>query len=113
MLKRYVALTLACMAGLLVVVYAGDYGVLQLRIHSNGNVFGTVTVHRYCAVPQKSGKLEFLSTDPQDQTCVRAIFPHLGDPDACLDVDPDASHGSMSCFRGRQSNSTKMQRKRL
>jgi hypothetical protein len=80
MLKRYIALTLACLAGVLLVAYAGDYGLLQLRIRGNGNAFGTVTVHRYYAVPQKSGKLEFLSTDPQDQTCVHALFPHLGDP---------------------------------
>ena len=78
MLKRYVALTLGCLAGVLLVLYAGDYGILQLRIRSNGNVFGTVTVHRFYAVPQKSGKLEFLSTDPQDQTCVRSLFPHMG-----------------------------------
>ena len=78
--RRYIALTLACTAGVLVVLYAGDFGILQLRIHDNGNAFGTVTVHRYYAVPQKSGKLEFLSTDPQDQTCVHSLFPHLGDP---------------------------------
>jgi hypothetical protein len=79
MLKRYITLTFACIAGAAVIAYAGDYGLLQLRIHNgNGNAFGTVTVHRYYAVPQKSGKLEFLSTDPQDQTCVHSLFPHLG-----------------------------------
>ena len=79
MLKRYIVLTLACIASAALVAYACDYGLLQLRIR-NGNAFGTVTVHRYYAVPQKSGKLEFLSTDPHDQTCVHSLFPHLGDP---------------------------------
>jgi len=80
MLKRYAALTLGLIAVVLFLVYAGDYLILELRIHSNKNAFGTVTVHRYYAVPQKSGKLEFLSTDPQDQTCVHSLFPHMGNP---------------------------------
>jgi len=80
MLKRYIALSLACIAGTLLVVYAGDYVVLQLRIRGHGNAFGTVTVRRYYAVPQKSGKVEFLSAEPQDQTCVHSLFPQMGSP---------------------------------
>jgi hypothetical protein len=36
-------------------------------------------VRRYYAVPQKSGKIEFLHADPQEQNCVHSLFPHMGD----------------------------------
>jgi hypothetical protein len=78
MRKRSIALTFASLAGVLLALYVGDYVFLQLRIQP-GNAFASVTVRRYYAVPQKSGKIEFLQADAQDQTCVRALFPHMGD----------------------------------
>lgn len=78
MRKRYIALTFASLAGVLLALYVGDYVFLWLRIQ-RGNTFGSVTVRRYYAVPQKSGKIEFLQAEPQDQTCVRSLFPHMGD----------------------------------
>jgi hypothetical protein len=62
---------------LLAVLYAGDYAVLRLR---GGNGFGTVLVRPYYAVRQKNGKPDYYFLDPQNQTCVHALFPHLGDP---------------------------------
>jgi hypothetical protein len=79
MWKRYIACTLAGLAGLLVILYIGDYVVLRLRM-SNGSGLGEMTVHRYYAVQLKSGKIDFLPADPQQQTCTQSLFPHMGDP---------------------------------
>ena len=65
-----------------VTAYAIDYGVLRYRIARNQAPYGTVTVRPYYAVPQKDHKTEFLFDDPQDETCVNALFPHVGD-DPC------------------------------
>jgi hypothetical protein len=61
------------------VVYILDYAVLRVRIATNHNPFGTVTVRPYYAVPQKNHKTEFLFDDPQNETCVHSLFPHAGD----------------------------------
>ena len=61
------------------VLYAGDYLVLRYRIARNQSPFGTVTVRPYYAMPRKDHKVEFLFQDPEDDTCVNALFPHLGD----------------------------------
>lgn len=79
MWKRYTAWSLAGLAAALVVIYAGDYVVLRIRMHAGGNVFSTMTVHRYYSVPQKNGKFEFLALDPQQQTCTHSLFPEMGD----------------------------------
>ncbi len=60
-------------------IYAGDYLLLRYRVATNRQAFGTVTVRPYYAVPQKDHKTEFLFDDPEDQTCVHSLFPHLGD----------------------------------
>lgn len=64
------------------VVYVCDYIWLRFRMATNRNPYGTVTVQRYYAVPQKDGKTQFLFDDPQDQTCVYSLFPHVND-DPC------------------------------
>jgi len=60
-------------------IYLVDYAVLRFRVATNSSPFGTVTVRPYYAVPQKNHTTEFLVGDPTDETCVRALFPHLGD----------------------------------
>jgi len=37
-----------------------------------------VQINKYYAVPQKNGKTEFEPGEPETQTCVNTIFPHLG-----------------------------------
>ena len=78
MSKPYIALTFAALAGVLLASYLGDCAFLSLRIHRGENPLGSVTVRRYYAVPQKSGKIEFLHADPQEQNCVHSVFPHMG-----------------------------------
>jgi hypothetical protein len=80
MSKRHIMIGFAGLAGVFVLLYAGDYVVLRVRIRSRGNAFGSMIVRRYYAVPQKGGKIEFLSADPQQQTCTYSLFPQMGDP---------------------------------
>ena len=61
------------------VSYAADFAWLHFRLATHLNVLATVTVHPYYAVPQKNHKVEFLFEEPHDETCVEALFPHLGD----------------------------------
>jgi len=57
-----------------VLAYAVDYAVLRLR----RSPLSTVEVQPYYSVPLKDGKTEFMYLDPQNQACVRSLFPHLG-----------------------------------
>ena len=65
-------------AGLLALVYAGDYASVRMPFPKNRTLYDTVTVRPYYDVTLKSGKSEFYFLDPQKQTCVNSLFPHLG-----------------------------------
>jgi hypothetical protein len=64
---------------LLLALYSGDYLVLRYRIVRKREPFGTVTVYRYYAIQKKANKTEYVFLDSQSETCVHALFPHLGD----------------------------------
>ena len=66
------------LAGLLALVYLGDYAAVRLPIPRGRNVFGTVTVRPYYAVTLKNGKSDFYFLDSQKRTCVNSLFPHMG-----------------------------------
>jgi hypothetical protein len=72
---KQVALITVC---LLALVYAGDYASIRIPIPKGRAAYGTVVVRPYYDVGLKSGKSDFYFLDPQDQTCVNALFPHLG-----------------------------------
>jgi hypothetical protein len=76
-LKRFVGATILFAAGVLVIAYAVDYGVFRSRMAAN-KALGQVTVRRYDAVEQKSGKTVFLFEPPQTQACVNSLFPRAG-----------------------------------
>ena len=59
--------------------YVVDYGVLRIRVLAGKEPFDTVNVQPVYAVPQKDHRTEFLVGDAQNQTCVRSLFPHMGD----------------------------------
>jgi len=61
-------------------VYACDFLLLRFKIATNRHAFDTVTIQPLYAVPQKDGKTEFLTGDPQDQACANSLFPQAGDP---------------------------------
>ena len=59
-------------------LYGGDYAWVRFRIAKTRNPYGVVKVQPYYAVRQKNGKDEFYFLEPQNQACVRSLFPHLG-----------------------------------
>jgi hypothetical protein len=59
---------------LLVLAFSFDY--IQLR--RNQNALGSVTVNRYYAVTLKNKKTDYSAAEPEIQTCVNSVFPHLG-----------------------------------
>lgn len=64
---------------LLSATYASDYLWLRLRLLLHRNPYSAITVQPYYAVPNKNAKGEqYFFVDPQSQTCVRSLFPHLG-----------------------------------
>jgi hypothetical protein len=69
--KRAAALVVLAVAA----VYAGDYLWARLR---GARALDTVQVQPYYAVPLRDGKTEFMLLDPENRTCVRALFPHFG-----------------------------------
>lgn len=63
---------------MLCLIYAGDYTSVRFRIPKGRVPFGTVQVQRYYSVTKKNGEPDFYFNPPQDQACVRSLFPHLG-----------------------------------
>ena len=66
------------LAGLVGLLFAGDYVVLRYRAATGKHAFGTAPIRPYYAVRLKSGKTEFLFQDPRVETCVNSLFPHSG-----------------------------------
>jgi hypothetical protein len=79
-LMRVIIVGLASALGLTAIAYAVDYAVFRYRVATNRQPFGQFTVTSYDAVPQKSGKTEFIFNPPQTQTCVNSLFPREGYP---------------------------------
>lgn len=65
-------------AGLCALVYGGDYAAVRVPIPKGRAVYDTVTVRPSYDVGLNSGKSDFYFLDPQKQTCVNSLFPHLG-----------------------------------
>ena len=64
--------------GLIALVYGGDYLALRIPIPKSRAAYSTVTVRPYYDVTLKSGKSDLYILDPQQQTCVNSILPHMG-----------------------------------
>jgi hypothetical protein len=77
-MKRGIRLAALAIVLLSAVVYGADYSILRYRIAERGQAFGTVTVFRYYAVAEKNRKTEYVFDGALPQTCVHAIFAHLG-----------------------------------
>jgi len=77
-MRRIVLRLLGGIFLLAAVVYAGDDLSLRYRIPKQREPFGRVTVTPLYVIHQKNGKIEYQFAQPQDQTCVRSWFPHLG-----------------------------------
>jgi hypothetical protein len=77
-LLRVIVIGLASAVGLTALAYAIDFAVFRYRVASNRQPYGQITVSSYDAIPQKSGKTEFIFNPPQAQTCVNSLFPREG-----------------------------------
>jgi hypothetical protein len=78
LLLRFVAGVLLSALGITVLAYAVDYIVFRYHGAEDRQAFGQVTVSRYYAIEQKSGKTQFIFQPPAAQTCVHSLFPHAG-----------------------------------
>lgn len=77
--KSSISLRVVGIAGLLVLItYAGDYVSVRYRIPKSRDPFSTVTVQPYYAIHQKNGRTEYDFAQPENQVCVRSLFPHFG-----------------------------------
>jgi hypothetical protein len=65
-------------AGVALLAYGLDYGILRMRAATNRNAYGSVVVNHYTAVLQKNGKTTLTFDPPQPWICVNALFPHQG-----------------------------------
>ena len=68
---------IATFAGM-IALYLGDDLSVRSRIPGSRQPFGTVTIRRFDAIPEKNNKTEYVYENPVTVTCVRSLFPHLG-----------------------------------
>jgi hypothetical protein len=59
-------------------VYAADAAWVRLRRANHHDPTSAVQVRVMLAVPQKSGRVEFIPGGTETKSCVHALFPHLG-----------------------------------
>jgi hypothetical protein len=68
----------AALVLLTLLAFVADAIALRLKFPNNRQQFSTVQIRPYYAVKMKDGKTEFMFDQPQDETCVNALFPQLG-----------------------------------
>jgi len=77
-LLQVIVVGLAAALGLTALAYAVDFAVFRYRVSTNRQPYGQITVNRYDAIPQKSGKTQFIFHPPEARTCVNSLFPREG-----------------------------------
>jgi hypothetical protein len=77
-LKRVIIVVLASALGVTALAYAIDYAVFRYKVATNRQPYGQITVMSYDAIPQKSGRTQFIFHPPEPQTCVNSLFPREG-----------------------------------
>jgi len=77
-IRRVFVVALASLLGLPLLAYAVDYAVFRYRVSTHRQPYGQFTVTSYYAVPQKSGKTQFIFNPPAEQTCVHSLFRREG-----------------------------------
>ena len=73
-------ITFVAMILALVLIYTGDYLCVRFRMARNktGDPFETQMIERTYGIPHKNGSAEIVVSDPEPETCVHSIFPHMG-----------------------------------
>jgi hypothetical protein len=79
-LKRLIVIGFSSVLAVTAVAYAVDYLIFRSRVDSNRQPYGQVTITRYDAITQKSGRTQFIFNPPETQTCAHALFPRAGCP---------------------------------
>jgi hypothetical protein len=80
-MRRWGLKILVALIAISALLYVADWIVLQIREH-NGSAHGLVVVDNADVIKEKGGKVEYFFNEPQPTPCVRALFPHQGQP-AC------------------------------
>ena len=78
LLLRIIVAAFLSALSLALLAYSVDYVVFRYQVSGNRRPFGEVTVFPYDAIPQKSGKTQFIFNPPEVRTCVHALFPRAG-----------------------------------
>ena len=78
-MKRRLSQGLLFLLASTVILYAGDWAVLRVRM-ARQTAFSTVQVARFLATPLKNHADEYDYMGTVAQPCVRSIFPHASDP---------------------------------
>jgi len=77
-MRRALRILAAITVALVALLYAADYLSLRFKFPGRREQFGSVTVRPLYIIHEKNGKVEYQFADPQDQQCVRSLFPHFG-----------------------------------
>ena len=77
-LRRIFVGIIVIVAGIAALAYTLDYTILRIRVATNRNAYGSITVNHYTAVLQKNGKTTLTFDPPTPWTCVNSLFPHQG-----------------------------------
>jgi hypothetical protein len=77
-LKNILLRILGVAALLVCAVYVGDYLSVRYKIPDGRDPFSNVTIKPYYAIHEKNGKTEYDYAQPENEVCVRSLFPHFG-----------------------------------
>lgn len=80
-MRRWPVTILVTLIMIFALTYVADWVMLRIRERS-GSAHGSVTVDNADVVKEKGGKVEYFFNPPEPTPCVRALFPHEGQP-AC------------------------------
>ena len=78
-MKRALLLALKFSLGFLIVFYAADWGLFEIRMQRQTGM-GAVQVERFLATRLKDQKEEYDYLGVSTQPCARSIFPHASNP---------------------------------
>lgn len=77
-MKLILARSTIFLVAALTILYAGDWGVLRVRM-SRRTAFSSVQVDEFVAASFKGNKQDYYFAGTAQQECVRSIFPHASD----------------------------------
>ena len=77
-MKRHLIRTLIALITAAVLAYPADFVALKIRIATNHNPYGTVTVRSYYSIAKKNNKVEYDYIGTEDETCTHSLFPQGG-----------------------------------